>query len=183
MTCAVHMTRKGVLPNTHDVYSYTAFGPTTRRRYNDTHFSARLTTTFAHQHDVSLPKDQALSSRQDTTQGAFSLTRDPHRTHIGSTSVAILCVRTLPDIMHHHDATQSQILSTYDHFSQELTTDVKTSTTNNRQATTTPGQHEMTNNLFTYSTRTEQVRRATLLSELDSYLLRSRLKRTPVRSN
>jgi hypothetical protein len=156
-----------VLPNTHYTYSDKTLSPTTRRHYNDTYFSVLLTTTSVRQHDISLPKDQSLSSRQDTTQGTFSLTRDPHGTHIGTTSAAILCVRTLPDIMHHQDATQFQRLSTYDHFSQELTTDVKTSTTNNRQATTTPGQHEMTNNLFTYSTRTEQVRRTTLLSELD----------------
>ena len=155
------------MPNTHYVYSDVALDPTTRRHDHDTRFSTPQTTTTAHLHDISLPTDSSLNSRQVITPGTGSLTREPHQTYVGTTSVDIRCVRTLPDTMHHHDATHSQRLSTYDHFSQELTTDVKTSTTNNRQTTTTPGQHEMTNNLSTYSTRTEQVRRATLLSELD----------------
>ena len=157
-----------MLPNTHYVYSDVAFSPTTRRHDDDTRFSTPQTTTTAHLHDISLPKDSSLNSRQDITPGTGSLSREPHQTYVGTISVDIRCVRTLPDTMHHHNVTQSQRLSICDHLSQELTTDVQTSTTNNRQATATRGHREVTNHFFfTRSTRTEQIRLTTPLSELD----------------
>ena len=168
MTCAAHMTRRGVLPNTHYVYSDVALSPTTRRHDDDTHFSTPQTTSTAHLHDISLPKDSSLNSRQDITPGTGSLSREPRQTYVGTTSSDIRCVRTLPDTMHHHDVTQSQTLSTCDHFSQGLTTDAKTSTTNTRKAAATRGQHEITNHfVFTRSTRTEQIRLTTPLYEFD----------------
>jgi hypothetical protein len=164
--CSAHDSQ-GVLPNTHYVYNDVALSPTTRRHDDDTHFSTPQTTIIAHLHDISLPKDSSLNSRQGITPGIGSLTRELHQIYVGTTSADIRCVRTLPDTMHHHDVTQSQTLSTCDHCSQGLTTDATTSTTTTRQATATRGQHEMTNNIITRITRAEQARLTTLLSDLE----------------
>ena len=96
-------------------------------------------------------------------------TIDLHRTFVDATAVDLHCGSALPDIRHHHDATQSLRLLMCDHPSQELTTVAETITIFTRSPTGNQGHHELTNSSFFYnlSTRTEEARLTTLLLGLN----------------